>query len=161
MAKKAFKVGNRVVGKTKKYQNKHGRVVAVCVGAKGTLTRVRWSSGQVDEVTCYAIDVMSSQQATHASVRAPLVEENNENDEGNEWEDSSDDADSSSCSSSLGSVSIFCNYSVQKFIFFLTICAFFWIFRMFLAVNSQRTTTRTWITVKSTRPKVTKKKRTY
>ncbi len=147
MTKKAFKVGNRVVGKTKKYLNKHGQVIAVCVGAKGTLTRVRWSSGQVDEVTCYAIDVASSQQATRQSIVRASVEEDYENNEENEWECSS--SDSHSCSSSQPSVSIFA-IIFSLFPDYIISC-YFWISRIIYAMT-RIWTAATWMRVILTPP---------
>lgn len=85
MGRKAFKVGNIVVGKTKQYRNKRGKVLASGVGQNGNLTRVRWTCGKVDEVTSYAIDVESMAETASPEVDSASGEEVDESDEGGDW----------------------------------------------------------------------------
>lgn len=103
MAKKSFKVGDIVVGKTKKYQGKRGKVHAIRVGRNGSLTRVRWVDGQEDEVTCYAINKAGNRPAHRRDTQRPEMEDVDVNDEG---EDSSHDEDSDSFHSSEVSINI-------------------------------------------------------
>lgn len=85
MGKKAFKVGDIVVGKTRSFRNKRGKVLASGLGPKRNLTRVKWTSGKVDEVTSYAIDVESVPQMPSPVADSTSGEEEDETDEGVDW----------------------------------------------------------------------------
>lgn len=85
MGRKAFKVGDIVVGKTRSVRNKRGKVIASGLGAKRNLTRVRWTCGKVDEVTSYAIDVVSMPQMPSPVADSTSEEEVDESEEGEDW----------------------------------------------------------------------------
>ena len=97
MTKKAFKAGDRVVGKIIANRDRAGTVVSTAAGPLRKLIEVRWDGGIVESVTSRAINQAQVTVANNADpIPQPVAAMDSDNDERSNpsmaLEDSSDDS---------------------------------------------------------------------